>query len=132
VAGQTVEEAADARREARQLLDVYLGQALEHARAARSEAEADDTAVVGIVRAPHQPCLLRTVDELHRAVMAQQQRVRDVADRGSPIAMVAADGEEQLVLRRRDAGGDSLRLAPVQELAQRGPELEQTLVVAVS
>jgi hypothetical protein len=96
---------------------VYLGQTLEHTHAPSREAEADDSSVVGIVRTPYQPRLLGAVDELHRAVMSQQQRICHVADRRPAIAAVPADSKEQLVLRRGDPRGDRLRLAPVQELA---------------
>jgi hypothetical protein len=57
------------------------------------------------------------VDEPDRAVMAKHQFVSDLSDRRRVRARVAADREEQLVLRRRNTDGGRLVLAPAQELA---------------
>ena len=111
---------------------MHLGQTLEYARPASREPQTHDPAVVGVVDAADQARFLGAVDELHRAVVAQQQRVRKITHSRAAIAEVAAHGEQQLVLRGRDPGPDGLRLAPVQELAQRGPEFQEALVVAVS
>ena len=51
--------------------------------------------------------------------------VGHVADRRAERAVVAANREQQLVLRRRDAERGRLLLAPVQEPPQRGAEREQ-------
>jgi len=111
---------------------VHLRQILDHTRPASGEPQAHDTPVVGVVDAPDQARFLGTVDELHRAVVAQQQRVGEVTHGRSAITPMAAYREKELVLRGGDARGDGLRLAPVQELAQRGAELQQALVVVVS
>ena len=42
-----------------------------------------------------------------------------------------ADGQHELVLRRRDADGPGLLLAPVEEAAEPGAELEQPPVVVI-
>jgi len=111
---------------------MYLGEPFEHVRSASREPQTHDTAVVGVVDAPDEPGFFGAVDELHRAVMTQQQRVGDVTHRRAAIAAVATHRQQQLVLRGGDPRTDGLRLAPVQELAQRSPELEEALVVAVS
>ena len=111
---------------------MYLGQTLDDTRPTSREPQAHDTPVVGVVVAPDEARFLGTVDELHRAVVAQQQRIGEISHGGSTIAPMAAHREQELVLRCGDARGDGLRLAPVQELAQRGAEFQQALVVAVS
>ena len=71
------------------------------------------------------------VDELDGAVVPEQEDVGDVADRRPARSRLTADGEQQLVLRRGETDRRGLFLAPVQEAAQAGPELEETLVVSV-
>ena len=73
----------------------------------------------------YQPRGLGPVHQLHRAVMAQQQRRRQVTDgRGLPVR-VPPDRDQQLVLGGRQADRLRLGLAPVQETPQPGPEREQ-------
>ena len=111
---------------------MHLRQSLYHACASSREPQAHDPPVVGVVDAADKARFLGAVDELHGAVVAQQQRVGEITDGRPAIAAVAAHREKQLVLRRGDPRRDGLRLAPVQELAQRGAELQQALIVAVS
>ena len=101
------------------------GELLESAGAERGQAQADDPAVPRVLVPLHQPRLLRPVDQPHRAVVAQQQVARDVADGGARLPFVSADGEQELVLGRRQSRPFGLLFAPVQEAAQADPELEQ-------
>lgn len=55
--------------------------------------------------------------------------VGEVADGG--IAVVPADGEEQLMLCRREAGGLGLLLAPVEEPPQAVSESQEAFVLRV-
>ena len=65
----------------------------------------------------YQSRLGRAINEADDAVVPKQQRLRDVADRRRGAAHMAANGEEELVLRGRDADTRGLLLTPVQELA---------------
>ena len=106
-------------------------QSPQHARAGRGELEPHHSFVVGIRDPAHDACLHRPVDQPDRAVVANQQRVGDVADGRAPPVVVAADREQQLVLRRREPLGAGLLLAPTQEAAQPRPHPEQLPVLRV-
>lgn len=69
------------------------------------------------------------VDELHSAVVAQQQVLRHLADRRR--LAVTADGQQQLVLGAGEANRPRLVLAPVQEPSQPIPEGQQAFEVRV-
>jgi hypothetical protein len=99
--------------------------------AAGSELQPNDPVVVAVLKPADEPSALRPVDQADRAVMAQEQVLGHVADRrAAPIGMTS-NGEQQLVLGRRDAGRLGLLLAPAQEAAEPGTELEQPPVVGI-
>ena len=74
---------------------------------------------------------LRTINEPDSAVVAQQEVVRDIADRGTGWIWMAPDGKQQLVLGGRQILRARLLRAPAQEPSQASPELEQTPVVGI-
>jgi hypothetical protein len=55
-------------------------------------------------------------------VVAQQQMVSCVADRGPRRTGVTTDGEEQLMLLARETNGGRLFVAPTQKPPQPGAE----------
>jgi hypothetical protein len=118
-------------RQVRELLEVLLAERLEPPRALVGEPQADRAEVVRVGRPAQQARGLGPVDEADRAVMAEEQVLRDVADGGAPRVVVAADGEQELVLGRRQPGRRRLPLAPAQEAPQPGAELEQRAVLGV-
>lgn len=61
------------------------------------EADADDVAILVIVWPFHQPCRLRTVNQLRRAVRPKQQRVGQIAYRGRAVFPVPFYRHQQLV-----------------------------------
>src|SRR5262245_41634777 len=85
-----------------QLLEVGGRERRQAAAAPRREAEPDDAPIVRVDLALDEPGAFGPVDELDGAVVAEQQMFRDVTDRR--IARMAADGEQQLVLRRGQPG----------------------------
>jgi hypothetical protein len=91
--------------------------------------DADDTLIVAIGTAFDEAARDGAVDEPDCAVVLQQQCIGDVADGGFLRPGVASDREQQLVLGRCQTDGVGLRLAPVEELAQSGTELQQALIV---
>jgi len=107
------------------------GQALEDTAAAGREVEAHDAPVVLIGLAAHEASCLGTIGQLDGGVVAKQQVLCDVPDRGRQGARVAADGQQELVLLGGQAGQLGLLLAPAQELAQSGPEGQQLAVLGV-
>ena len=96
------------------------------------QSQSHDALVVGISDARDEVRGLGSVDQADRTVVTEQQRVGHLADRRVVRARVAADGEQELVLRRRHAERRGLLLAPVQETAKLGAEPEQTLVFVVA
>jgi hypothetical protein len=119
------------RREVGQLVEVLLAEGLELACALVGEAQAHDAEVVVILAARDQSSLLGAIDEADRTVVAQDEVAGDIPDGRSARVAVTADGEQQLVLGRCEACGLSVLLAPAQEPAQTGAQLEQAPVVLV-
>ena len=99
--------------------------------AAGSEVQPDDPVVVAVLNPADEPGGLRSVDQPDRAVMAQEQVLGHVADRRTAPIGMTSNGEQQLMLGRRDAGRLGLLLAPAQEAAEPGAELEQPPVVGI-
>lgn len=108
-------------REAFELLDVEGGERLESLRTHSGEREADDPVIVVVPDADHETGLDGAVDETDRAVVAEQEVVRHLADGRPSRVTVAADREQQLVLGRCEAGRLRLLLAPALESSQPGP-----------
>lgn len=94
-----------------------------------TQPEAHHAVVHIILPALDHPERLGTADEFGCAVMPQQQMVGDVAHRGSIVAAMTPDGEQQLVLRRRQTHLTGLLLAPTEEAAKAIAELEQFGVI---
>jgi hypothetical protein len=93
--------------------------------------QANDPVVVTVLAAVDEPCGFGSVDEADCAVMAEQQMLGDVTDRGTSRIGMAAHREKQLVLHGGEPDGVGLLLTPVQEPSQPGAELEQTAVVVI-
>ena len=66
------------------------------------------------------------VDEADHAVMEQEQIVRHLSDGRTTGIAVPSNGQEELMLGGREAGGLGLLLAPALEMAEAGPQAEQT------
>ena len=91
------------------------------------ETDAHDSMVLVIASTLHQTGRFGTVDELDRAVVAQQQVARDVGHaRRTPMP---PDGKEELMLGRRDVGSLGAFLTPAEEPAQAIAKLEQRLEI---
>ncbi len=95
------------------------------------EPEPDAPVIVRIGLTAHEPRVHGPIHEADRAVVAQQQGLRDVTDGRPPTIGVSTHREQELVLRRRDPQRLCLLFAPTEEAAELGAELEQPLVVTV-
>jgi len=93
------------------------------------EPHPDHAVVVGIGGALHEIRLLCAIDQLDSAVVAEQEVAGDVADRR--VAPMPPDGQQQLVLRRRQALVPGLLLAPVEEAPELVAQVEELLVVPI-
>ena len=84
-----------------------------------------------VLPTPDEACRLGPVDQLDRTVMSDEKTLGDLADRRPEVIAVPLDGEQELMLGRGEAQLLGLSLAVFQELPDRGPELQQPLVIAV-
>jgi uncharacterized membrane protein len=109
-----------------------MGELREHARSLGSQAQADHAAVVLVFQALDQARGLRPVHQAHGTVMTQEEVAGRIADGRPARVLVAADGQEELVLGRCQADGFGLLGAPVDEPPQARPEQEQPLVFGIS
>lgn len=111
---------------------MHLGKPHENARSLGSQAHADHAAVVLVFQALDQAGGLRPVDKAHGAVVAQEEVAGQVADGRPARVLVAADGQEELVLGGRQPGGLGLLGAPMKEPPEARPEQEQPLILGIS
>jgi hypothetical protein len=99
------EEVHHLRPKAAELVAMYDGQLFEQPPSGRGQRHVLAAQVVGIGRPHHEPGALGPVDELDGRVVAQLQRLGEVADDRPAGAGKSSDGQEQLVLR---GGGPGL------------------------
>jgi len=114
---RNADEASDQWGEPRELFDVERREVYEDALASRGQRDADQPVIGGLRPGANEPRLFRPVDELARAVVPQQELLRDLADRRRRLVAQALDDHEELVLRGRDALGLRGVVAPPQEPA---------------
>lgn len=95
------------------------------------EPQAHDAVIGRVDVAGNESRFGGAVDEPDRAVMTEQQPIGDVTDRRPLAVCVAADDEQELVLRGRDTHPGGLLLAPPEKLPEPGPEIEKASVVVV-
>ncbi len=100
--------------------------------ARRGELQADDPMVVRVAYPLDQLGRHRPVHQPDGAVVAQQEVVGDLTDGRAAAVRVPPDGEQELLLRRRQSRRLSLLLAPAHKAPQPGPQGQQILVVGVS
>ena len=119
----------DVGREPLQLLEVGGGEGGQAPGARRCQAHVHDPVIVAVWLAADEPGPLGPVDELDHGVVAQEEVVGQITDRRT--AVVAAHGEQELVLGRGQPGRLRLLLAPAEEAAQTVTEAEETPVLGV-
>ena len=101
------------------------------ARARRGESQPNDPVIDRVRPAVDEARVRGTIDESDRAVVAEEQGRRDIADGGPRPPCMPTDDEHQLVLRRGDPVRRRLLLAPPEEVAQPRPQVEEAPVVIV-
>ena len=97
----------------------------------RGQGEPHHALVVGIGPAPDETGRLGPVHESDGTVMPEQEGFGDVANGGILGILVSTDREEELMLSGGEPRCGGLFVAPVQESAESGAEVEKSLVVSV-
>src|SRR6266496_35327 len=115
--------------EATQLLQVQGGETGQALGPVGAEAKPHGPRISGVLVALHQTGRHSAVDQLDRAVMADQQVASHVPDGRSGTVRMSADREQELVLRWSNASRRGLVGTPTQEPAQPGAKVEQPLVM---
>ena len=100
------------RRKAGELLEVGGGEPIEHPMTFRRELQAHQAPIFSVAITVHEAGPLGSVDELDRAVVTEQQVAGDVADRWIVRPVVAAHGQEELMLLARQSRSGGLVLTP--------------------
>ena len=114
-----------------ELLEVEVGQCIQVLATVRRQLQAYDAVVPRVAHPLDQPSRVGPIHESHRAVVAEEEVVRHLPDgRTAPVG-VATDGEQQLVLGRREAGGLRLLVAPAKEASQAGAQCQKVLIIGV-
>ena len=114
-----------------ELLEVECRQCLEPFGPLLGEVDPNNAVVLLVANACDETSPIRTVDQAHDAVVAQQQLIGNLPDGGATRIAKAPHGQEQLVLRRGESCGLSLLLTPALEVAQPGPKGEQSSIGCV-
>ena len=96
------------------------------------ELQADDPVVLRVTYPLDQLGRDGPVDQPDGTVMAQQQVVGDLADRGPTVIGVPPDGQQELVLCRGQPGALRLLLTPAHETPQARSQRQQILIVGIS
>ena len=103
-----------------EFLEVEIRQCVEALATGRGELHPHDAVILRVTHPRDQPCRVGAIHEPHRAVVAEEEVVGDLADGRAAAVGVPADGEQQLVLGRRQAGGLRLLVAPAKKPSQAG------------
>lgn len=119
------------RNQAVKLLEVERGEPLKTTRSEVRQADADYALIIWVGGALDKARGGRPIDQLEGAVGAEEQVPRDITNGGALGVVVAADGEQKLVLSGGEADSRRLAPAPSQEPAEAGAELEKAPVLGV-
>ena len=105
-----------------QLGEVGLGQLRNQPVALAGQGHSHYPGVPRVRATAHQAGQFGPVDQLHCAVMAQQEVTSEVTDRRWLSARMAFDGHQQLVLDMGKPSGPGLALAPMLKTSQADAE----------
>src|SRR5438552_3937867 len=101
------------------------GEPREQITSARGHRQRDLAPVACAPRTTDEAALGRATGKLHRAVVLDRQTRGERADGRRPFGAEPADGQEELVLLRLDAGGPGRLLAEIEEPTDDEPDLRQ-------
>jgi hypothetical protein len=97
----------------------------------RSQRQSHDAAIIQVTGARDQPQLLGSIGERNRRVVPDEQIFGNLTDGRPSMIGVAADCEQQLMLRVGQPGVQRLARAPLVEATQQNPECEQPLILGI-
>ena len=104
------------------------GEALQTAGAETGQVQTHDSVVFLVGASLDKAGALRTVDELHGAVVTCQEMLGHVPQ-GGCAGLVSSYDEQKLMLGWSDPCGHRLPAAPVQEPAETVPQSQEPLVL---
>jgi hypothetical protein len=113
-----------------QLYQVGGGELIQDLLAPGGQPDPDEPPVAGIGAAPHETGYLSPIDQFDRAVMPQQQVIREIPHGRRLVAGMTLDRYEQLMLDMGQPGFASLIFTPALEPAQAAAERQQVLEVS--
>lgn len=109
-----------------------LGQLGHQPVAFGGQFDPDDASVVGVRATPHEAGRLRAVHQPDDAVTLQQEVLGQLADGRRPVAGMALDRDQQLMLDVREADRAGPVFAPALEPAKGDTKREQVLEILPS
>jgi hypothetical protein len=97
---QVIEKRSKVLGESAELVEISCREALERAAPCGREGDAHRSRIARVGAPPNEAGSDGPIDELHRAVVAQEEVGGDVTDRWSGVLAVPPHGEQKLMLRR--------------------------------
>lgn len=104
-------------RQAGELLDVCFGEVRQPLFGVSGEPQAYDSIVTGVGNSIDQPELLCAGNQFHRSVVLDHQVLGHLANSRAGRFVVAANGEQELMVARGEPGRGSPISAPTLELS---------------
>jgi len=114
-----------------EFLEMQGRQSLKTFGAGAGELQPNDPVILFVPSPAYQAVRISTVDETHRAVVAQQQVVGHLANGWAFGIAVPSYGKQQLVLSGRQAGGARLLFAPTLKVPKPGSQGEEPAIDVV-
>lgn len=111
-------------RELRDLSHMHQRKRAQRLAAAVSQQNVHDRMASAVTPARDQARTMRTIDKADHTVMAQHERLRELADSRATTTGAAAYRQQQLMLSWGQAMLFCLLLAPAQEATQAGAQLQ--------
>lgn len=108
-----------------ELFEVKGGKHFQSLGALNGQMQAHHPMVIVVSSPSDQTRRVSTVDEPDGAVVQKEQVISDLSNSRATRITVSPNGQQQLMLSRRESRGTSLALAPALEMAKPGPQGQQ-------
>jgi hypothetical protein len=108
---------------------VNQGQTLEQPFSFARDLNQDLAPIAAAWRSANKASIFQPVNQFNRAVMAQQEALGEIPDRGGGAGRDSPQGQQELVLRGIDSGVACRSLAEVEETTDLESKLRQRSVI---